>query len=367
HSLKEKVDGSDLILTLDRAIQFKACQAIADGVKKYEAEAGAAIVINPKTGGILAMCGAPDYDPDDYGNVEDISIYNNTGIFQAYEPGSIFKPITMAAALDLGKLEPETTYEDPGFVQYGPYKIKNFADKVYGKSTMVEVLDNSINTGAIFAMNQIGKQAFTQYVKDFGFGKSTGIELDTESPGVVSNLDLKGDIYAATASFGQGIMATPLQMVRAYSVFANAGKMVKPYIVSQIISPEGEVESFSPQEAGQIVSPKTAMVLGGMLVSVVENGHAKRAAVSGYRVAGKTGTAQVASSYGGYSGNVNVSFVGYAPFSDPKFAMIVVFYKPKNSQEAAISSAPVFADIAKFILQYYNVPHDAPVKEASKS
>ncbi|MFA4872129.1 MAG: penicillin-binding protein 2 [Patescibacteria group bacterium] len=359
HSLKEKVDGSSLVLTIDRAIQYKACQSLYAAVDRFKAEGGSVMVMNPKTGAIIAMCGAPDYDPDQYNKIENINVYNNPAIFNAYEPGSIFKVITMAAALDAGKIEPETAYIDTGSVKFGPYTIKNFNDKIYGQRTMTEVLENSINTGAIWAMEQATAKVFTKYVKDFGFGQLTDIGLEKEAAGDIANLDKKGEIYPATASFGQGIAVTPLQMLTAYAAIANGGKLMKPYIVSQIINDKNEIQNFYPQEIRQVISSKTSTMLSAMLVSVVESGHGKTAQVPGYRVGGKTGTAQVPRKDGrGYSSDVDVSFVGFAPFADPKFVMIVVIFKPQYGKEAVVINGPVFADIAKFILQYYNVPQD---------
>lgn len=358
-SLQEKVDGYSLALTIDRAIQYKACAALTQAVEYFKAESGSVIVMNPKTGAILAMCGAPDFNPDEYNKVEDIEVYNNPAIFKAYEPGSIFKAITMSIALDENKVTPNTSYVDEGVVQIGPYNIKNYNDLVYGRQNMTEVLEKSINTGTIFAMRQVTPKVFTQYVKDFGFGKQTGITLDKESVGDISNLDRNGEIYAATASFGQGITVTPIQMVTAVSALANGGKLMKPYIVSQIIKNDGKIETFKPQEVKQVISSKTSATISGMLVSVIEAGHSKGAKIDGYRIAGKTGTAQIASKFGrGYSDDVNTSFISYGPFSDPVYAMIVRIDKPQWGKTGESVAVPVSTDIAKFILQYYNVPYD---------
>lgn len=358
-SLQEKTDGSDLVLTIDRAIQYKSCQALYKAVEYFQAEGGSVIVLNPKTGAVLAMCGAPDYNPDEYNKVEGIEVYNNPAIFAAYEPGSIFKPITMAVALDTGTVEPNSTYIDTGSVYIKPHTINNFENEVYGKQTMTEVLEKSINTGVIYAVQQTGSKVFAQYVKDFGFGQRTGIKLDKEMYGDISNLDKYGDIWAATGSFGQGITVTPIQMVSAIASIANGGKLMKPHIVSQIIHSDGEIETFYPQEVRQVISAKSATMLSGMLVSVVENGHGKAARVEGYRLAGKTGTAQMASKENrGYSSAVVTSFVGFGPFADPKFAILVRVDSPSWGKTGAAVAAPVFAEIAKFILQYYNVPYD---------
>lgn len=358
-SLKEKIDGSSLVLTIDRAIQYKACQALSQAIDYFKAESGSVIVMNPKTGAILAMCGAPDYNPDEYNKVDEVKVYNNPAIFNDYEPGSIFKAITMSIALDLGKVSPSTSYVDTGGVQIGPYLIKNYNDQVYGRQTMTEVLEKSINTGTIFAMRQVTPKVFSQYVKDFGFGKISGVQLDQEVAGDIANLDKKGEIYAATASFGQGLTITPMQMVTAISALANGGKLMKPYIVAQMIKNNGQVETFKPQEIKQVISPKTAATVSGMLVSVIENGHAKGAKIKGYLLAGKTGTAQVANkSSSGYSSDVITSFVSYGPFSNPVYAMIVRIDKPQWGKTGEAVAVPVATDIAKFILQYYNVPYD---------
>ncbi len=361
HRLTEKQDGADLVLTIDRAIQYKACQALYAGVEKSKAQGGTIIVLNPKTGAVLAMCGAPDYDPDNYADVDEIEVYNNPATFGAYEPGSIFKPITMAAALDAGAVDPYTTYLDTGEIIIGPDRITNFEYKSYGQQTMTNVLEKSINTGVIYAMRQIGPDVFSQYLQNFGFGEPTGIEIGQESGGNIYNLmNQSSEIYAATASFGQGITVTPLQIVNAIAAVANDGKLMRPHIVSQIIHSQDEVETTQPELMRQVISPKAATMLMGMLVSVVENGHGKAAAVKGYRVGGKTGTAQVASTIGrGYSGEVITSFVGFAPFSDPRFAMIVRVDKPQWGHTGAAVAAPIFQDVAEFILQYYNVPYDA--------
>lgn len=365
--LKPKEDGADLVLTLDRAIQYKTCAEIKAMVESSEAKQGTAIVMNPKTGAILAMCSWPDYNPEEYYKVEDINIFNNPAIFASYEPGSIFKTITMAAALDAGKVEPETTYVDTGMVAFGSDIIRNFANLTYGKMTMTQVLEFSINTGVIFAMRQITPPIFAEYVKKFNFGKPFGIELGKEMSGDIRNLDRKAEIYSATATFGQGITVTPLQMIAAVAAIANGGKMMKPYIVSQIIRKDG-VENFLPQEIGQPISSVSAAKLAGMMVSVTENGHAKKAQIPGYHVAGKTGTAQVPRPGGGYKSEDSIigSFVGFSPFADPAFVMLVRVDEPVHGKVGETVAAPVFKNVGQFILQYYNIPYDRPDDPALK-
>lgn len=358
--LKEKVDGADLVLTLNRAIQYRACAELKKSVETHKAKGGSIIVMNPMTGEILAMCGFPDFDPDKYYQVKNANVFNNPAIFAAYEPGSIFKTITMAAALDAGAVTPETGYVDTGFVDYRDYKIRNFNDKVYGQVTMKQVLEESINTGVIFAMRQMTTKVFTEYVKKFGFGEATGIELQKEMPGNIANLNKRGEINTATATFGQGISVTPLQMITAFSALVNGGKLMKPYLVSQIIRGDEVIKYIKPQVVKQVISSKTSNLIKGMLVSVVENGHAKKAQIVGYRVGGKTGTAQVPDQRGGYKSDDSIigSFVGFAPFNNPQIAIIVRVDEPIEGKLGETVALPVFTEVAKFALQYYNVPKD---------
>jgi len=359
-------NGSDLILTINRSIQFTACRKLNETALRHGADGGSIIIMEPRSGAIIAMCSWPDYDPNNYKEVEDIKVYNNSAIFDQYEPGSIFKTITMAAALDQEKITPETTYNDEGSVMISgwPKPIKNSDYDTHGghgEVTMNTVLEESLNTGAIYAMRQIGPEIFSQYVRNFGFGEKTGIELETETAGNIKNLlgDKIQEIYAATASFGQGITVTPLQMITAYAAIANGGILIKPYLVKEIIHPDGTKDITRPRQIRRVISERAAILLSGMLVNVVEGGHAKRAGVAGYYVAGKTGTAQVASSVTrGYSGKTIHTFIGFAPVDEPKFVMLVKLDDPKDVRFAASSAAPLFGELAEFMLNYWQVPKE---------
>lgn len=350
-------DGVNLVLTVDKTIQFKAQTAIREAVEKHGADSGSVIVANPKTGAILAMAGYPDFDPNQYAKVEDIKVFTNEATVGSYEPGSIFKPLTMAAAIEEGKVTPETTYDDTGEVKVDQYTIKNSDGKAHGVQTMTQVLEQSLNTGAIFAKEQIGNQRFFDYVKQFGFGSPTGVELP-EQRGNLDNLKANIKVNFHTASFGQGISVTPIQMVQAYTALANSGKMVKPYIVQAKVYPDGRVERTEPEVVREVLSARTAHTVSAMLVNVVENGHGKRAGVPGYYIAGKTGTAQVARKDGkGYEENNNIgSFIGYGPVEDPQFLMLVRVNHPRSVSFAESTAAPAFGEIAKFILSYLQVP-----------
>jgi cell division protein FtsI (penicillin-binding protein 3)/stage V sporulation protein D (sporulation-specific penicillin-binding protein) len=355
--------GSDLILTVDRNIQFAVCDKLKQSVKKHSASGGSVIVMEVKTGAIIAMCSEPAFNPNDFKDVRDIAYYNNPAAYYQYEPGSVFKTITMAIAIDQGKVSPTTTYKDEGQIMINgwPKPIKNSDFSTFGPHGVVDmtvVLDNSLNTGAIFAMNQVGPKVFAEYVKKFGFGERTGIELGSESAGNIDNL-LKNkvrEIDAATASFGQGIAATPLQMIMPYQAIANKGMMMKPYIIQGIIRPNGKTDVISPKQSGRVISEKTASTISGMLVNVVEKGHSKGAAISGYYLGGKTGTAQVAT-LGGYSTSDYIhTFIGIAPIEEPAFVMLTKIDSPKDVQYAEGSAVPLWKDIAEFILNYYAVP-----------
>lgn len=357
-SIEPAVDGSDVVLTLDRTIQYFACTKLHQAVEKHGADGGSVVIIEPQSGKILAMCGSPDFEPDAYNEVDSIETFNNPAIFSSYESGSIFKTITIAAALDAGAITPTTTFEDTGsvMVEGWPKPIGNAEGKVYGVVDMTVALEESINTGMVFAMRQTGMDKFVEYVKNFGFGVRTGVELETEAAADISSLDIGEEVYAATASFGQGITVTPLQMAAAYAAIANDGVLMRPYVVEDVIHPDGTKESRLPQEIRRVIQAKTARLLGAMLVSVVENGHGKRAGVPGYYIGGKTGTAQVADGAGYSSDKTIGSFAGFGPVSSPKFAMVVRIDNPKDVQWAESTAAPLFGDIASFLLQYFEVP-----------
>lgn len=350
------VDGGDMLLTIDRTVQYMACKMLREGVTNFQADSGSLVIVEPATGRVLAMCGAPDFDPNDYGNVDDASVYNNDAIFTPYEPGSIFKPLTMAAAIDAGAVTPHTTYEDTGSVVVDDYTIKNSDLKSHGLVTMTEVLDESLNTGMVWVMRTMGRDVLEDYVKRFGFGTLTGITLSTEATGTIDALDKSAEVYAATASFGQGITVTPLQVVMAYAAIANGGALMQPYVVEEMRYPDGTVERTRAKKIRQVLTEKTATTVSAMMVSVVENGHGKRAGVPGYYIAGKTGTAQIAGNGGYVEGKSNGSFAGFGPVGDPRFAMIVKLEDPKTVEWAESSAAPIFGQIADFLVDYYDIP-----------
>lgn len=351
-------NGDSLVLTLDRVIQYETEKILRESVELYDADGAAAMVMDPKTGAILAMASQPQFDPNNYSKVEDYSVFLNPAVSFTYEPGSIMKPITMAIGIEEGKVSANTEYTDTGVVEEAGYAIRNSENKVYGRSTMTKVLDESINTGVIFVEKQVGNVAFKEYFERFGFGEKTGISLPAELAGNMRNLkNARSDIEFFTASFGQGIAVTPLQMIMAYGALANGGTLYKPQIIERVIRDDGSEEKIEPKAVRRVLSEGTSRAIGEMLRSVVVNGHGKRADVPGYLVGGKTGTAQVAKSSGkGYEEGLSIgSFVGYAPINDPQFVVLVKLDNPKNVEWAESSAAPTFGRIMKFLLEYARI------------
>jgi len=342
---------SSLTLTLDYNIQFEAEKLLKEAKENLEIEGGQIVVIEPNSGKIIALANFPNFDPNRYGEFAtdgNLEIFKNGMTQETFEPGSVFKPITFAAALEEGKITPQTTYTDEGKVQIGGWPIYNYDGRVYGEQTMTNVLEKSINTGAVFVESQLPHHIFLDYIQKFGIFEKSGIDL----PEVYSGNEefKKGyEINFATASFGQGIQMTPIQLARAYCAIANGGKLVRPHLVEDSL----EIE---PQQS-QVVSQKTASQLTAMLVSVTENGFGKKAKVPGYYIAGKTGTAQIPEG-GKYSTEKTIqSFVGFAPAFNPQFLILVKLNNPK-AKTAEYSALPIFHALAEYIIHYWQIPPD---------
>ncbi|HDZ54670.1 MAG TPA: penicillin-binding protein 2 [Candidatus Nealsonbacteria bacterium] len=354
--------GSDLVLTLDYNIQFMAEKLLWEAKENFDIEEGTIIVGDTISGEILAIANFPNFNPNQYSKVENWEIFQNSAIQKIFEPGSVFKPIVMAAGLNEKKLTPQTTYEDKGFVKVGGYTIYNYDNRVWGQRTMTEVLERSINTGAVFAESQVGHELFLKYLEKFAIFKPTGIDLEGEVFSENKEFKKGYEINFATASFGQGIEMTPIQLFRAFSAITNKGRLVKPYMVKKVLT-NGEEKETQPVIAGsQIISSQTASQLIKMLVNVVEQGYAKSAKIPGYYIAGKTGTAQIAwSALGmnksGYSDKTIQSFVGFAPAYNPRFQILVKLNNPKT-KTAEYSAVPIFHDLAKYIIDYWQIPPD---------
>ncbi|MDH4330131.1 MAG: penicillin-binding protein 2 [Candidatus Moranbacteria bacterium] len=358
------VDGVDLFLTIDYAVQYETEKILESAIKRHQADNGSILVMEPKTGRILSMASYPNFDPNEYWNVEDMKHYINPVVSGTYESGSVLKPITMAIGIDEGKVEPDSTYVDTGVVYEAGYEIKNSDEKAYGLQTMTQVLEESLNTGVIHVEKLVGNKKFANYIKRFGFGEESGIELPGESAGNISNLEhLNRNIEFFTASYGQGLTMTPLQLTNAYATIANGGKFMKPQIIDKIVYSNGETKEIRPQEIRRVIREDTAKKVSKMLRSVVVNGHGKKADVPGYLVGGKTGTAQVAKkNEKGYEEGVAIgSFVGFAPINDPQFVVCVKISNPKDVLWAESSAAPTFGEVMEFLLEYYGIEPTEPI------
>ena len=356
-NLEPVEDGSDLYLTIDYNIQFKAESLLEEAKELFDIEAGQIIVLEPDSGEILALADFPNFNPNQYSKEKDLSIFQNGAVQKIFEPGSVLKPITMAIALNEGKITPNTTYQDEGYVKVGVETIYNYGRRVYGEKSMTEVLEKSINTGAVFVSKLIPREVFLEYVDKFGLNKKTDIDLQGEIYSQNENLRKGQEINFATASFGQGIEMTPIQLSRAFCVIANGGKLVKPYLVEKIVNVS--TSEIQPQVLGEVINQQVAFQLTAMLISVVENGFAKKAKIPGYYIAGKTGTAQVAyEGKGGYYPDKTIqSFIGFAPALNPQFLILVKLDNPKT-KTAEYSAVPIFKKLAKHIIDYWQIPPD---------
>ena len=346
---------SDIVLTIDKNIQVYVEDKLEGVLKKWDAQSGTIIVQDPNTGKILAMADKPSFDPNDYSAYQP-GLFLNKSVQEVFEPGSSYKPITMSMGLDLGRVTPQTTFTDVGFIKAAEYTIHNFSNKIFGFQTMSQVLEKSINTGAMFVENAVGDENFLNYTINIGFGQRTGIDLPGEVNGDITNLYSGRKINYLTASFGQGIAVTSIQLVNAYSAIANGGKLMKPYVVEKIIKEGGEEIVAKPEIVSIPFSEKTSNKLKAMLVGVVDNGFDK-ARIKGYDVAGKTGTAQIPDGRGGYDEKEFIhNFLGFAPAYDPKFVILIKMDRPHGIAFAADSLSPTFREIAQFLINYYKIP-----------
>lgn len=359
--------GDSLVLTIDREIQSMVERVLDEAVDSSGSAAGTAIVMDPETGEIWAMASTPRLNLNEYWEVSSIFTDEtpyNRAISQTYEPGSVFKVLTMAAGLDSGTVTPDTTMYDSGYAYIGGATINNWDGIGHGEVTMTTCMQKSLNVCLVWVAQQMGAKTFYDYIKAFGIGHRTNIDLADE---MIFKLALPGDTDEAgeptwwesslgTNSFGQGIAATPIQMITAISAVANDGNMMAPHVVKAVIQ-DGELREIRPMITGSPISAETAHTLTDMLeYSLQEEGSA--ALVEGYSIAGKTGTGSIPTKDGYTLSSTNASFVGWGPTDDPKFIVYVWLERPQTSIWGSVVAAPVFADIVKELVVLINLPPD---------
>lgn len=361
--------GSDLVLTIDREIQISMENVIDKSVKGSGAVSGTLIVIDPETGEILAMATSPRLDPNKYWEIAEIfdnAAYFNRAVSTTYEPGSVFKVITMASALDAGVITPETPFLDTGEFEIGGAIIRNWDGNAWGEQNMTGCMQHSLNVCLSWIAKQLGPKLFYEYLQSFGIGQVTGIDLANEAVFPLRTPDdgLWYDVDLATHSFGQGLAVTPIQLASAITAAANDGKIMAPHILKSMVS-NGRQYNTAPQVISNPIKAETARTLTEMLAVSLEE-ESSDALIDGYRVAGKTGTAEIPTEYGYSMGVTNASFVGWGPVDDPKFLVYVWLEKPKSSIWGSIVAAPVFRDAVSELVVLMNIPPDEIRAELEK-
>ncbi|MDA1010754.1 MAG: penicillin-binding protein 2 [Chloroflexi bacterium] len=357
---QEPTAGGEVQLTIDRFIQAMVEETLASALAQYEARSGSIIVMDPHTGEILAMASHPSVSLDAIDlEVPDLaSLVKNHAVTDLYEPGSVLKTLTTAAAIDRGLVSPNSTYEDNGSVEVGGYSIRNWDLRSYGKVTVSEYLRRSLNTGAVWLADLLGPEAFYGYMAGFGLGDPTHVGLSGEGEGTYRT-PADPDWYPvdlATNSYGQGMAVTPLQMLTAVNAFANGGKLMRPYIVSRIVTP-AEARTYEPVTVRQVVSEQTAQTMLSLMRDVVEEAEWHGARVEGYEVAGKTGTTLVSIPTGYDIDSTIATFAGFIPAHDPRVSILIKIDQPSGGLNLGGQvAAPVFAEIAEKVMAYLRVP-----------
>ncbi len=349
-------DGRDLYLTIDKSVQNIVKKKLAAAMDTYQVSQGCVIVADPYTGEILALTCLPDFDPSTYYDYTGKD-FKNASISDLYEPGSTFKPLIVAAAIKDHVIKPDDIYDETGPVPVGEYKIQTWNNQYEGKISITRILEKSSNVGMVYIGSKLGNNQIYKYVTQYGFGQPTGIDLQGEVGGILRQRGNWHPIDYATVTFGQGIAVTPIQMIRAFSTVINGGNLLRPYIVKKTVDGD-EIKERDPQVSKKILDERTSEILKKMLVATVEHGEFQWAKPKGYTMGGKTGTAQVPIA-GHYDPTKTIaSFIGFAPAEKPKFIALVILKEPKASPWGAETAAPLFFDIAKDLMVYYNIPPD---------
>lgn len=357
----DKEEG-DIILTIDAEAERALHNILLETKATWRSDVIGGIIMNPKTGAIIAMDSLPSFNPNLFREVKDANLFINQNVSGVYEMGSIIKPITMASAIDSGVInEASTTYNDKGFRDLNGYKVKNFDGKPRGKHTSMQaILDKSLNVGIVFLVEQLGVKRFQEYFKKFGLGSETGIDVPGEASGLTKNLDSKVFVDSATAGFGQGIAITPIQTIRALAVLGNGGKLITPHIVDSVLYQSGERKKITGDTSEQVISADTSERISRMLVHVVDNALKDgKYKMDHYAIAAKTGTAQMVKPGSGYYEDRYLhSFFGYFPAYEPQYIIFLFHTYPKGAEYASATLTDPFFKLVKFLISYYEIPPD---------
>ncbi|MFC1627239.1 peptidoglycan D,D-transpeptidase FtsI family protein [Patescibacteria group bacterium] len=351
---QQQRDGRSLKLHLNKSLQYLVEKKLQKSIDQFGAKSGSVAIMDPKTGAILAMASFPSYDPVEYISYNR-ELFPNPVVADAFEPGSIFKVIVMAAALDAEAIKPDTKCD----ICHGPVKIDKYEIETWNKeyrpdSTMTDVIVNSDNVGMVFIGQKLGQDKFLDYFDKFGLNDPTGIDLQDEVVAIQKTENQFTYVDLATASFGQGFVSTSMQLLQAVSAIANDGELIQPKMVDQVISGTREI-TIPTKSKGRVISKKAANQVTEMMIAAAKDGEAKWVAKTGYQIAGKTGTAQIAVKGKYHEAKTNASFVGFAPADDPKFVMLVTLKEPSTSQWASETAAPLWFSIAQDLLDHFNV------------
>ena len=352
----DPINGAALQLSLDGTIQVVAERALADGVQKYQAESGSLIIMEPATGRIVAWADVPSYDANEFATTSTAQFIDPI-VSNLYEPGSVMKVMTLAGALDVHAITPDTRFNETGVAVVGGVAIRNWDNKAHGNVTMTQVLQNSLNVGAIKVQQMEGADRFYQYLQRFGIGSRTGVDVAAETAAPLRDLAKWKPIELATASFGQGVDATAIEMLAAVNVAANGGNLVWPHVVDQVIDSNGSRHPVQPRVVRQVISAKAAQQMQQMMVGVVEHGSGFAARIDGFknRIAGKTGTASIPEN-GSYAKDQTIgSFVGFLPADHPQFIMMVITRKPRVLFEGAYVAAPIWKTVASALITQWQI------------
>lgn len=356
---REKLEG-DIVTTIEPDTQQYIEKMLEEINRTYSSEKSGAIVMDPKTGDIIAMALTPSFDPNNLKDLKDVGVLKNSLVQDVYEMGSVMKPLTMAVGIDKGVVNANTVYNDKGSYTLNNKTMYNFDKKGRGDITLQYALSKSLNTGFIYVAQKVGNDAMRDYFKKFGFGEKTGIDLPYERTGLISNLDSDRDIEFATASFGQGIAMTPIEFIRAYTAIANEGQLINPRLVKKVNYKLGYGNDIGVSKGARVIKPETAKAVADMMVYNVDNslldGKAKNPR---YAVAAKTGTAQIVDNAGKYSEDrFQHSFVGFLPANNPRFLVFMYTVNPRGVSYASETLAKPFIDLTKFLINNFSLVPD---------